>query len=104
MDSYRKDSSDYVRTMIQTVLTDINSRNYTGSQLREKYHEFYEKFPSLFELLLSDKNNFDFDKLNRYLDLSDKVIAGQLPFIEKSTEIFNENWQEYASHIKTQPK
>jgi hypothetical protein len=95
----------HVKSMLKTLRKqDIQTLKETNYQeyyegLQTKYKDLSFKYPSLFTMLLEKGDDFDLDKLKKYLQLNQKVINNEVKEYDASVQIGTEEYNKYVKPL-----
>jgi hypothetical protein len=64
--------------------------------MQDKYHQLHFKFPSLFNMVLDDGENFDLPKLKGMLSMKQKVDNNEISNHDASVKIGTEEYNNYV--------
>lgn len=85
------------KTIIEKV-KEIRNSNCDKSELKSKYSDFANQFPTLFEMVISD--NFNFDEFQYMLDMRQKMLDGNETLETASNKISTIFFHKYHPNSK----
>lgn len=94
-------TTEQIREKIKQIRTYLANPNNMSNEEKIKYLEltepfFVERYPMLFDM--ATKEVFDFNSLNYFLGMRDKIINEQLSFENASKEV-GQTW--FNKHVDT---
>ena len=92
----------YVKTIIHFALSTKNKKlkqtnpgEYRGILL-EKFNDFFEKYPSMFNTIIDDPEKFDINRLIRMLNQKDRVANNEISYEDASKKVGQEYYDEFV--------
>lgn len=95
----------HVKHMIKTMNTDEykelkeRSPEEYNQKLKDKYHQLFDKSISLFNMIVETGSDFDIQKLENMLQLSNNVNNNRISYEKASEQWGQEQFDEYGSKI-----
>ena len=94
----------YVKTIIKFIndenlieTKNINNDFYTNT-IKNKFNDFSVRYPGLFNLILNDPNNFEFERLIQMLNLKNSVENKTKSYENASKEIGQTYYDEFVKN------
>lgn len=78
------------------VLKKTDEKKYMN-HFANRFRDLHSNYPAIFNLVLSDAEKFDIERLKQMLRARDRVAEGEVSLEETSKQIGKEYFQEYVS-------
>lgn len=93
----------HVKSLIKFVSTNEMKKlktdlpgNYRAISM-EKFEKFFERYPSLFNMIIDDPVNFEMKRLIKMLELKDKCDSNEISVDDATKQVGQEYYDEYVA-------
>ena len=92
----------YCKTIIKFCSTEncinLKKNNYAlyRTNLIEKFEDFFQKYPSLFNMIIDNPTTFEIEKLINMLNMKEKIDNNEITSESASVQVGQEYYDEYV--------